>query len=163
MIIQRFSFSVSRLFSGNTKVATRLAMTDTPMPYDEIVALLERRLPELVPKAFRVKRLDGPQGWVIEKVKPAPGEWFNQEFAIWVTADAEWLTATYGNNDIGMGTPFQWSLTMATVNLRLPAGVPERSDRSEAAGVAVRPRRRRARGRRPPDPPRRHLGLTGTA
>ena len=91
-----------------------------PPDYPAIEARIEAALRQHVPAHFRVRKLDRERGWLIENTAPAPGEWSNQDYALWVTRDEQWILATYANNDIGMGTPWQWSLSMSTDVLRGP-------------------------------------------
>ena len=93
-----------------------------PLDYAAIEARIDAALRQHVPEAFRVKKLDRARGWLLEKVAPAAGEWPNQDYGLWVTEDEQWIVATFGNDDAGMGTPWQTSLTMTTdvLRVRLP-------------------------------------------
>lgn len=71
---------------------------------------------------FRVRGLGREQGWAIEKVDVPAGEWCNQDYLLWVTADLEWIIATYGNNDVGVGPRSQTALVLPVAMLQHAAG-----------------------------------------
>ena len=71
--------------------------------YDAIAARIEACLEDFLPEGFRVVPLDRGRGWAIEcprdpSPEPQPP---SGEYGIWVTADCEWVMASYGNTDAG--------------------------------------------------------------
>jgi hypothetical protein len=50
------------------------------------------------------------------------GEWCNQDYLLWVTADLEWILATYGNNEAGVGPRSQTALVLLVAVLQDAAG-----------------------------------------
>lgn len=92
------------------------------LDYEAIEALVAQTLAETVPAGFRVKELGREQGWAIERLDVPEGEWSNQDYLLWVTRDLEWIMATYGNNDVGVGPRSQTALVLPVAMLQHSAG-----------------------------------------
>jgi hypothetical protein len=97
-----------------------MALDRDALDLDAIEQLVSAALQEHIPDSFRVTKLDREQGWAIDKIRTAPGEWANQDYRLWVTGDLAWVIASYGNTDAGIGTPTQRALIFPVVFLTTP-------------------------------------------
>jgi len=88
--------------------------------YDAIAARIEACLGEHLPDGYRRERLDRSRGWVIVPPRD-PQSRPNEEYGLWLTADADWILASYGNTDAGFDPPTTLqTLSLATDLLATP-------------------------------------------
>ena len=92
------------------------------LDYEAIEALIAQALAATIAAGVRVRQSGREQGWAIEKVDVPDGEWCNQDYLLWGTADLEWILATYGNNDAGVGPRSQTALVLPVAVLQDAAG-----------------------------------------
>ncbi|MFN3244705.1 MAG: hypothetical protein ACE37K_24585 [Planctomycetota bacterium] len=97
---------------------------DADRSYRAIAARIEACLREHLPDGFRHRLLDRQRGWVIEP-PPTSATARPGEFGLWVTRDADWIVASYGNTDAGFDPPCTLqTLSLATelTTTPLPSG-----------------------------------------